>query len=81
MSPRNWNQAAVKVRFHFMLLQMEENMKQEALISDEQTKGSHPLKKAEFYEKFHKTVTPPSSTASMKSLFKNFTVFLVHMYF
>ena len=52
MSPRNWNQAAVNVRFHFMLLQMEENMKQEALISDEQTNNGALVSQAHTLDYF-----------------------------
>ena len=36
-------------------------------------------KKRNFMKKFHKTVTPLSRTAFMKSLFRILTVFLVHM--
>ena len=44
-------------------------------------KGSIPLKKTEFYEKVSQNGDPPPRTAFMKSLFRNLTVFLVHMYF
>ena len=43
--------------------------------------GKHSFKKkAEFYEKVLKNGAPPPPYR-MKSLFRNFTVFLVHMYF
>ena len=50
------------------------------LLAVKGLREAFPRKKQNFMKKFYKTVTPPR-TAFMKSLFRNLTVFLVHLHF